>query len=208
VIALPGINQLIEIVLADGALFPSRVEDVVGGRYMVAAPLAAVETPTPGSSLALAWVAEQSRYALQVVWLGLTKQHPPRWEVEVAGEPRLQSRRRYVRGGGGEPVVLRGVGEVPDRTVLAGEIIDLSESALRFRARDTEYVPGDEVNVGFQLQEHHLETLGRVQALRPVDGGAVDVVVDFEIREDVARAIRHYVYQRQLAERRARRLSA
>jgi hypothetical protein len=203
---LPRVNELLEIVVEDGRAYRSRVEGAHDGQYMVAAPIGAgdLEVPHLGGALLLAWIVDRSRFVLPVRWLGLTRERPPRWHVEIAGEPRVHCRRRFVRGGGGEPVRLRRVGVAVEKNPLTGEIIDISESAMRLRAADPGYDPGEHVKIGVDLRGTQVETLGRIQTIRSAEDSAIDLVVDFDLREEVARAIRRYVFQRQLAERRAR----
>src|SRR5215218_8772226 len=128
----------------DGEAYQSRVEDMTGKRLTVAAPFGVNSTDMPklGSSVELAWVTGDRRQAVDVRLVELSREHPPRWSLEAIGSIRLQTRRNYVRGGGGEwvEVVHRG-------STYRGRIIDLSEGGARCRMTEDRFERDDRVDV-------------------------------------------------------------
>src|SRR4051794_7017562 len=112
----------------DGEAYQSRVEDSDGKRLIVAAPFGVntVDMPKVGTSMELAWVAGDRRQAVDVRLIELSREQPPRWSLEAIGSTRLQTRRNYVRGGGGEGVEIT-LGGI----AYAGRVIDVSEGGVR-----------------------------------------------------------------------------
>jgi PilZ domain len=199
-VSLPLINGLVDVVLLDGAVFPSRVEDAAGRVLVVATPMGihSADVPKLGSSLELAWIADRRRKAVDVKLSALTKEQPPRWRLEALGPVRLQSRRNYVRGGGGETVEL----DTGSATVL-GRVVDMSEGGLRCRVRENQVRREEVVSVRVRLGGDVLELTGTVLFVRPDDeGDFIDLVVTYETTEAIGRAIRGYVLRREMEERR------
>ena len=209
----PTINSLLEIMTRDGYAYRSRVEDLAGRNLTLAAPIGVRdrEPPAPGDQLKLAWVVDGSRMIMSAVLAWLTRDPPPCWHVEMVGAPQRDSRRRHVRGGGGESIRLARTVDGEPEPHLVGRVADLSESSLRCRlpAKEyeaREYAAGDAVEVRMVLGNDPLEAVGQVLAIRRTPSlPDVDVVLAYELSETAAQMVRRYLFQRQLAERRSRR---
>ena len=200
VASLPTLNTLIDVVLHDGDVFESRVEDVAGKRLTVAAPfgVAAVDVPRPGALIEVAWVTEQARRAVQARLREIGHDQPPRWELEVTGSIHLQTRRNYVRGGGGEIAKLTMDGET-----LVARVMDLSEGGVRLRVADDRFVKDAEVDLVLTLDRDRLPLTGTVLFVRAhPETESHDVIITYEPTEAVSRAIRSYVMHREMEARR------
>ena len=99
---LPPINSLVDLVLPDGEIFPSRIEGIDGKVFTVGAPLGlAAKPPKSGSALEVEWIGEDRRHAAVMRLKGVAGGNPPLWNLELVSSVRTQSRRNFVRGGGG-----------------------------------------------------------------------------------------------------------
>jgi hypothetical protein len=131
----------------------------------------------------------------------MTREQPRLWRLRIAGEARRQTRRAYVRGGGGELVDLLSAdgGTAP----ASGRIIDLSEGGVRCRTRIGNFVREQRVEAVLRLDADVVKINGRVLFVRRnVETADFDVVVQYETTETVGRLIRSYVLRRQMEERR------
>jgi hypothetical protein len=205
VTTLPAINALVDVVLMDGEAYQSRVEDSSGKRLTVAAPFGVVPADVPkiGASMELAWVAGDRRQAVDVRLVELSREQPPRWSLEAVGSIRLQTRRNYVRGGGGEWVEVSRGG-----TTHQGKIIDLSEGGARCRMPEDRFERDDRVDLKISLETETITVSGTVLFVRrDPENAAYDVIITYETSELVGRAIRGYVLRREMEERRRNRES-
>ena len=194
---LPPINSLIDLVFLDGEIFMSRVEDHVGRLMTVAAPYG-VDVPAIGSLLEIAWVNGDRRQAVDMRLSGITKEQPPRWQLEVVGSVRLCTRRHYVRGGGGEGVEL-----TKDDLPCASKVIDMSEGGVRCRVREDRFYHDDRVGVRLILGDEVLELDGTVRFVRRrPEMDDVDVIITYEVTEAIGRTIRGYILRREMELRR------
>ena len=203
--SLPGINALVDVVLMDGAAYQSRVEDGAGKRLTVAAPfgVGTADVPKVGASMELAWVAGDRRQAVDVKLVELSREQPPRWSLEAVGSTRLQTRRNYVRGGGGEWVEATLGG-----TTYQGKVIDLSEGGVRCRMLEDRFDRDDRVDLRVLLDETPITLNGTVLFVRrDPENATYDVIITYETSEAVGRAIRGYVLRREMEERRRNRES-
>ena len=204
--SLPDLNALIDIVLIDGQAFHSRVEDAVGTRLTVGAPFSirAADVPRIGGRLDVAWLAGARRMVV-TVRLRATNREPPRWQLEVAGTPRLQTRRHYVRGGGGERV---------EFTTDSGDMftcwaIDVSEGGVRCRMPEDRVSHDEAVQMRLSLDTEELSLHGTVRFVRPrEETESFDVIVTYQTTEAVGQRIRAYIMRREMEERRRLRASA
>jgi c-di-GMP-binding flagellar brake protein YcgR len=205
VTSLPAINALVDVVLMDGEAYQSRVEDVAAKRLTVAAPfgVSTADLPKVGVSMELAWVAGDRRQAVDVKLVELSREQPPRWSLEAVGSIRLQTRRNYVRGGGGEWVEVQHGG-----TTYTGKVIDLSEGGVRCRMLEDRFDRDDRVEVRVSLEPEIITLSGTVLFVRrDPENATYDVIITYETSEGIGRAIRGYVLRREMEERRRNRES-
>lgn len=198
--ALPAINALVDVSLIDGSCYPSRVEDVDGGVFTVAAPFGIpdADRPNAGASLELVWVNEGNRFAVPARFTSLTREQPHRWLVQVVGSAQRKSRRRYMRGGWGEPVRVSNAGGT-----IHGRVIDMSERGVRCRVNAQDYAPDESVELAITLGDEVVNTAARVLIVRlHQESGGYDLVATYEPTETVSRTIRGYILRRQMEERR------
>jgi c-di-GMP-binding flagellar brake protein YcgR len=212
--ALPPINSLLFVAVNDETTYRSRVEDIDSDILTVAAPIGAgdIDVPEVGADVAVFWVGSRTRYVLPVRMVGVTRQRPARWQIQPTGQPQPETRRRFVRGGGGKPIRLTGVPNAGDgldfTTVDPGEgmIADISEGGVRCRMPAGEFTPGQRVTVRISLDGSNIEVAGTVHTVRPdPESGQPEVIVTYELPEETAQIIRRYVFSWELAERRRAR---
>ncbi|GIF06502.1 hypothetical protein [Actinoplanes siamensis] len=196
------------------SLFPedgSRVEMEVGGdihpgvRVVAASPaavtvsLARADVPLIGATVTLRWsAAPRGRYEVPAA---VASTDENRVELRLAGPPQITQNRLYVRGGGGEPIVMTRAG-LPD---AIGWVHDISERSVRAHFTDVEVRPGHEVFLQVQLGPDVLglaATVTKASAMRqqvPVRGPlSVEMVALYDPDEPDAKVIRRYVLRHQL----------
>lgn len=201
--ALPGLNDLVDVSLTDGACHASRVEDVDGATFTVAAPadLADPDRPGIGAHLELAWLRGGGRLAVCVQLVAVTGDLPRRWVLRALDEPRRRSRRVFVRGGGGERIRLNRRSGPP--APAEGEVADLGEGSVRCRLRTGEYEPGDRLDIGIHLDDGVVEVVGRVRSVEfDPASGYYHLIATYDPDEILGRRIRRYVLHRQMEQRR------
>jgi hypothetical protein len=199
---LPGINALVGVLLADGASYPSRVEGVEDDLFTVAAPFDEFDAawPSIGTAMDLVWLGE-GRLVAPVRLTAVAHGRPPRWVVQTTGAPRRETRRAYMRGGGGEPVRL--VRCDGDPLPVEGRVVNIGEGGLRCRLPYAGLLRNEHVDVTVDLDGELVQQRVRVLFVARDPGtGAYDVVMTFESSEALGRTIRGYILRRQMAERR------
>jgi hypothetical protein len=196
----PDAQSLVEMTVGDAPMSGVRVVRSADG--VVTLSLALDSVPDAGVAVTLRWPAgPRGRYALPG---RVDRVDGNRVDVRVTGEPDVEQHRHYVRGGGGEHVLLlqRGRGDT------LGWIRDISEQGVRAHFADVDLTGGDEVGMRVQLENDIVELRAKVVkvgALRqqvPHRGPmSVEVVALFELDESQARIIRRYVFRQQLLAR-------
>ncbi|GIM92813.1 hypothetical protein Ato02nite_046060 [Paractinoplanes toevensis] len=165
--------------------------------------LAMAQVPPANSTVELRWAAApRGRYAQQGHVVGVDGN---RVEVRFTGHPAVLQSRSYVRGGGGEPVVM----SRPGHDDAVGLVHDMSERAVRAHFTDVELHPGDEMTLSIQVGDEVVSfpaTTYKVNSLRqqvPRRGPlSVEMVAVFDDQEEVqARVIRRYIMRNQLLHR-------
>jgi hypothetical protein len=203
---LPSINALVYVTVDAELTYRTRIEDTDERRELtIAAPIGVgdLEPPEPGTDLEVSWIEGRNRYVVPVNLTSITKAVPARWLVQVTGDRRRETRRLYVRGGGGEPMRLESI--VDSRMKQQGVVIDVSEGGVRCRLPWCAIVVGDTVRVDMELHGT-LAVVGRVLSVRDAAdaAGELDVIVVYELADAQAQQIRRYVLEREMAIRRAR----
>jgi hypothetical protein len=197
---LPDSGTLVEMTSSDEPVGGVRVVHADGAFLIVSLALDAV--PPVGTAVTLRWPAgDRGRYAQDAVVVEVDEN---RIGLEPTGPGRLEQQRNYVRGGGGEEVLLRRPGQ-PD---VVGWIRDISEQSLRAHFADIEVHDGDEMTLRVLLAADLVElpaTAAKVASLRqslPQRGPmSVELVAVFDADETQARTIRRYVLHQQLLAR-------
>lgn len=199
---LPEINTLIELDLFGDAPYRSRIEDRHGDRLTVAAPLdlRISDLPQIGRPLTIRWGAGlRGRHVLPARIAAIRHEHVATWDVTATGEPEIEQNRRFVRGGGGEPVRLKPT-RTPDEPAVDARVVDLGEGSVRARVTSVAVNTGDPVDIRMVLDEDIVELTGTVLRVVPAQSDT-DVIVVFEPAEPQATIIRRYVLRQQLLTR-------
>jgi hypothetical protein len=194
--ALPTPGTFVELTTADEPVRDVRV--VAADEAVITLSLAISAVPAPGTTMVLRWPAgERGRFARDAA---VVKADENRVDVRPTGVTRLEQQRHFVRGGGGEPMVL----SRPGRPDAVGAIRDISEQSVRAHLTDVELAEGEEFGMRAQLGEDIIEaraTVVRVACLRqtvPHRGPvSVEFVAVFHTDERQAKIIRRYVLQQQ-----------
>lgn len=203
---VPQINSLLYVSVRD-TNFRTRIEDMDEEVLTIGAPLGAgdLDLPEDGTELMVFWTGPRVRYVLPVQMLGVTRERPRRWRLRALGEPVRQTRRRFVRAGGGGLVDFLTVDGRSTSGFVAAEVVDVSEAGLRCRLVSPDQFRGERAVVRLRLAEHALEIGGDVTTLRSAtDGPGDDLILTYSVRESEAQAIRRYIFQWEIAERRSR----
>lgn len=198
---LPADGSYIELT-SYGETMPD-VRVVHAGEEVITLSLALTDIPPQGSAVTVRWAAApRGRYA---VTANVAAVDGNRFDVRFAGEPLIEQARDYVRGGGGELVVMERDGEED----AVGFVHDLSERAVRAHFTDVIVRPGDEMLLKVQLTDEVAAFPARafkVSSMRqqvPVRGPlSVEMVAIFDEQDDAqATVIRRYIMRHQLLAR-------
>jgi hypothetical protein len=177
-----------------------RVVHAEGAVVTLSLALAAV--PPIGAGVTLRWPAgARGRYAQEGLVVASDEN---RVDVQAEGAARIEQQRNFVRGGGGEQVLMLRPGE-PD---ALGWIRDISEQAVRAHFADALLHEGDEFRLRILLDPDLIEldaTAAKVATLQqtvPQRGPmSVEVVALLAADEAQAQRIRRYVLRQQLLTR-------
>jgi hypothetical protein len=127
-----------------------------------------------------------------------------RIDVAAGSAPALEQNRNFVRGGGGEQVLLRRPGSAD----ALGWIRDLSEQGIRAHFAGAELAEGDELRLRIELDADTVEVTAvaaKVASLRqsvPRRGPlSVELIAVFTPDEAQAQVIRRYVLRQQMLAR-------
>lgn len=199
---LPAINTRVDVLLR-GVTFPSRIEDVTEGVLLVAAPMGPRGTlsASEGDAVELAWLEHDARVAAPARVIEKASDRPRYWEVELIGDVRRDTRRGFVRGGGGEKVCFQRTDE-PGPPVH-GYVMDLGEVSLRARFYKCDYRRSQQVDMTITFTDGVVTMPGQVLDVRYVfETEHFDVIVTYEPTEFDRRAIRGYIMRRMQEQRR------
>lgn len=196
---LPAAGSYVEMTGADAQVARVRVVHAEGVALTLSAPLVAV--PGVGATVTLRWsAAPRGRYVLACEVLGVDEN---RLTLEVRGGPDVEQHRHFVRGGGGEQVILHRPGFLD----ASGWIRDISENSMRAHFEGTNVRDEEEVRLHIELGTETLDLLAvaaKVAAMPqqvPPGPMSVEVVAIFATDESQARIIRRYVMKQQLLSR-------
>jgi hypothetical protein len=197
---LPDADTLVEMTVSGDPIRGVRVVHAEGAAVTLSLALAAV--PPIGAAVTLRWPAgARGRYAQEGLVVSLDEN---RVEVQADGPARIEQQRNFVRGGGGEQVLMLRPGQ-PD---ALGWIRDISEQAVRAHFADVLLREGDEFRLRILLDPDLIEldaTAAKVATLQqtvPQRGPmSVEVVALLGTDEAQAQAIRRYVLRQQLLTR-------
>jgi hypothetical protein len=200
--SLPRVGSVVEVTLdgaAGGTVYRSRLEGGEGDRLWVTLPddprLAAV------SGLAclarVRWSAGARGSASARARLTIQGGSPVTVLIELVGPVELEQNRRFVRGGGFEPVEL--CRELAgDPATYRGWVVDLSEASVCGRFPELQVAAGESVTLRMDIEGAPVGALGEV--LKVNDGpipGTTSVVVGYDLDEPDARKIRRYLLRQQ-----------
>jgi hypothetical protein len=181
----------------------SDVRVVHAGEEVITLSLALADIPPPGSAVTERWAAApRGRYA---VTANVAAIDGNRFDIRFAGRPAVEQARDYVRGGGGELIVMERAGEQDE----VGFVHDLSERAVRAHFTDVIVRPGDEMLLKVQLTDEVAEfparaiKVGSKRQQVPRRGPlSVEMVAVFGGRDDAtAKLVRRYIMKQQLLNR-------
>jgi hypothetical protein len=198
-VQLPDAGSYVEMSSSDEQASRVRVVHAEGRALTLSAPLVAV--PRVGEAVTLRWsAAPRGRYALSCAVLGVEEN---RLEVEARADPLVEQQRHFVRGGGGEQVLMRRTG-FPDTN---GWIRDISEHSMRAHFEGTNVRDEEELTLRIQLGSEVVEVAARASKVAalpqqvPPGPMSVELVAIFAADEAQARVIRRYVMRQQLLSR-------
>jgi hypothetical protein len=197
---LPDAGTLVEMTASGDPIRGVRVVHAEGAVVTLSLALAAV--PPIGAGVTLRWPAgARGRYAQEGLVVASDEN---RVDVQAEGAARIEQQRNFVRGGGGEQVLMLRPGE-PD---ALGWIRDISEQAVRAHFADALLHEGDEFRLRILLDPDLIEldaTAAKVATLQqtvPQRGPmSVEVVALLAADEAQAQRIRRYVLRQQLLTR-------
>jgi hypothetical protein len=198
---LPPDGSLIEMTSYGETLPGVRVVHASGA--VITLSLALAQVPPANSTVELRWAAApRGRYAQQGYVVAVDGN---RVDVRFTGSPSVLQSRSYVRGGGGEQIVM----VRPDREPAEGVVHDMSERAVRAHFTDIELASGEEMVLRILLDEEEVAfpaTALKVSSMRqqvPVRGPLSVEMVAIFVDQDEAQAtvIRRYIMRHQLLAR-------
>jgi hypothetical protein len=196
---LPDAGSYVEMTAADDQAARVRVVRAEGHALTLSAPLVAV--PPVGETIILRWsAAPRGRYALPCTVVGVDEN---RIDVRAAGDAHVEQQRNFVRGGGGETIIMRRGGKAE----VHGWIRDISEHSARAHFQGIEVAEGEEMRLWIELGGQVVDLpaeAARVEMMQqqvPPGPMSVELVAVFDPDETQARIIRQYIMRLQLLSR-------
>jgi len=198
---LPDAGTLVELTTPDESPH-CGVHVVAAEDAVVTLSMAPAAIPAVGARVTLRWSAgPRGRYVLNGTVLAADEN---RIDVAAASAPEVEQNRNFVRGGGGEHVLLRR----PGCEDAVGWIRDLSEQGIRAHFAGAELAEGDEVRLHIQLDADMVAVtavatkVASLQQTVPHPGPlSVELIAVFTPDETQAQIIRRYVLRQQLLAR-------
>jgi hypothetical protein len=198
---LPPDGSFIEMTSYGETLPEVRVVHASG--TVITLSLAMAQVPPAHSAVELRWAAApRGRYAQEGYVVGVDGN---RVEIRFTGRPAVLQSRSFVRGGGGEPIVM----SRQEHADATGTVHDMSERAVRAHFTDIDLEPGEEMTLAIVIGDGMVAfpaTALKVSSMRqqvPVRGPlSVEMVALFADQDEAqARTIRRYIMQHQLQAR-------
>jgi len=198
---LPADGSYIEMTAYGETLSDVRIVHANGTDVTLS--LALADVPQTGTTVTLRWAAPpRGRYAQDAAVVGTDGN---RVDIRFSGEPSIVQARSFVRGGGGEAIVM----VRPEEDDAIGFVHDLSERAVRAHFTDIQLLPGTEILLRIQLDDEVVEfpaTAFKVNSVRqqlPKRGPlSVETVAVFDATDDhAAKIVRRYIMRKQLLSR-------
>jgi len=198
---IPANGSIIEMT-SDGETVPEvRIVRTTGEIMLLSMALAHV--PPTGSTIELRWPVPPRGRCCQKARVVSTDGN--RVEVRFFGKSSMLQSRLYVRGGGGEQIVLVRA----EHEDVPGVVHDMSEHAVRAHFSDVQVQPGEELVLRIRVGEEEVEfpaTILKANSMRqqvPKNGPlSVEMVAVFEDENEAhAKIIRRYIMRHQLEER-------
>jgi len=196
---LPESGTIVELTGDGEPVGGVRVVRTEGSLVTLSLPMDSV--PEQGAAVTMRWPAgERGRYVLIVNVITVDEN---RIGVEPLGSLEVEQNRSFVRGGGGEPVLLR----QPGQDDAYGWIRDIGEQGIRAHFAGLDLHPGAEVKVLVELGNEIIEltavAVKVAQLPQQVPPGplSVELVAIFLPEEPQARVIRRYVLRQQMLAR-------
>ncbi|BCJ46089.1 hypothetical protein GCM10010168_50370 [Actinoplanes ianthinogenes] len=208
-VGLPAVGTPMFLVLGEGMNFRSRLESIDVNHFTVAAPLetAGPCVIAPGQQFDVFWAPPGTRVVVPARLVAVGDEAPFRWTLTPAGAAHHSNRREFVRGGGGAAVQL-----TVDGRGIEGALLDISEGGLRcWIDEPAALAAGERVRAAVALGTlGAIEVSGTILTVRDAPHGdpGRHVVVTFDPQESAARAIRRYVMDWEVHERRLHRDAA
>jgi hypothetical protein len=222
VAAVPEINDLVELRDADRRTYRSRVEDVSARGLVIAQPwdLALTQLPTPGRTFELCWADDEGITVLPVELVRTeVSGRVSVWRLAITGAPTREQRRAYVRVSAVVPIrIVRpsadvvyigrrggGTGRYAEPATAEGQVIDISEAAVRCEVAPSVTWLGENapVSAQFDLGEDRFTLPGHVLSNQPGNGRVQRrIVVEFDQPVPQARALRKQVFALETSSRR------
>jgi hypothetical protein len=201
----PAVNQRVEIFASTwGTWLPSRVEDRLADRLIVAVPQDPAElrpVSRPDEWVALRWTSPRGIGMLEAAVAHATRAGiVPTWELVGRDQPALFQRRRYAR----VPVVLPGQA-VGRRGAWGLTILDVAEGGIRCLAPQVApFDPGEPVDVSFDVDGLLLTARAEVVRWGLAPGGVTIVFRFTGLPRNDADRLRRFVFRAELAHSGAR----
>jgi hypothetical protein len=201
----PAVNQRVEIFASTwGTWLPSRVEDRLADRLIVAVPQDPAElrpVSRPDEWVALRWTSPRGIGMLEAAVAHATRAGiVPTWELVGRDQPALFQRRRYAR----VPVVLPGRA-VGRRGAWGLTILDVAEGGIRCLAPQVApFDPGEPVDVSFDVDGLLLTARAEVVRWGLAPGGVTIAFRFTGLPRNDADRLRRFVFRQELAHSGAR----
>lgn len=198
----PEVNAHVGVhVREDAPPLATRVEDLDGGRLVVAAPLSRLGVATAavrGVTVELSWTTLHGTATRSAVIDEVRSGNLPLWVLRGAGGVRWAQRRSYVRVPVAAPLILT----VDGRRVHA-TVVDLSEGGMRCTVRGRASMAiGDLVDTSLRVEEGEVPVMARAVRVIPAGSDLLEIGLQFvDITVANADRIRRTVFATQVRSR-------